>query len=390
MKLAPISDDGQCPACGFRGTLEIGDNCPECGGAFDEDKFDATVAAGDWRIGLRGVGFCNNCKQKMHFNSGLICSKCGTPAAEGSIETIEPEEIQEEVADSSSIGTFDEHTQHANLIDSPIPEPDLEVHELNRSHRKLSDQPERPTSQYYRNERMSHYGLAIGKLVGCCLVALLLALILPHFQGFFIPLGILTGFGMAHSELLRAKESGHAAKSASLQERMESGELPKLFILFLRGFRSDMKTQENMSRITPGLEIESTEQKILSRLPQYEVIAIGDPEEDIPKLGAARLYFTDEDWQTAALNLMEKASLIVMRPGSGRFLTWELEQIAEHFGGEKFILCGYRAGMTSYANFVRKHEAILKIDPEPKKIPFFVTFNNDWTLCEEVYFSGVF
>lgn len=251
-------------------------------------------------------------------------------------------------------------------------------------HHLIPEQMETPS--HFRKKQLGHLFCALGKLMGCIAIGALLAFAFPVAEGFFIAMSVLTGFSFARSEILNAKVAGHGARSAKLQLDMEDGRLPKHFILFLRGFGLDMKTTENPMRYTQGLEITTTEQQIAARLPAgHTLIAIGDPEEDVPKLGALRVYCDHHGWQEAVLKLMNDAAFIVMRPGDGPFLSWELEQIAERVGGEKFILCGYRAGMNAYAKFIRKHESILKIDPEPKRIPFFVLFNRDWTMRAEVF-----
>jgi hypothetical protein len=56
-------------------------------------------------------------------------------------------------------------------------------------------------------------------------------------------------------------------------------------------------------------------------------IAIGAPGEVLPQLGAARAYFTNEEWQSAVLNLMDKARLIIIVPGPGRWVEWEIRNV---------------------------------------------------------------
>ena len=56
-------------------------------------------------------------------------------------------------------------------------------------------------------------------------------------------------------------------------------------------------------------------------------IAIGDPGERIPELGASRSYLPDDDWQETVKALMLKAKRILLLAGSGKSFDWELDQI---------------------------------------------------------------
>ena len=53
------------------------------------------------------------------------------------------------------------------------------------------------------------------------------------------------------------------------------------------------------------------------------MIAIGQPGEDLPTLGAGRFYVTDDEWQTVITNLMSQAQLVVLQIGSTKGFWWE-------------------------------------------------------------------
>ncbi len=63
----------------------------------------------------------------------------------------------------------------------------------------------------------------------------------------------------------------------------------------------------------------------LSRLGPF--IAIGQPGERLPRLGAARAYFSDDEWQSAVIDWISRARLIVMIAGRTPWVQWELRQI---------------------------------------------------------------
>lgn len=59
------------------------------------------------------------------------------------------------------------------------------------------------------------------------------------------------------------------------------------------------------------------------------LIAIGEPGEKLPPIGAARTYLSDQDWQQAVLGWIEESLLIVMIAGSTQWIRWELHRILE-------------------------------------------------------------
>jgi len=56
-------------------------------------------------------------------------------------------------------------------------------------------------------------------------------------------------------------------------------------------------------------------------------VAIGQPGERLPPLGAARLYVEDKDWKSRVLELLNRAKLVLIYGGSTPGLGWELEQV---------------------------------------------------------------
>ena len=58
------------------------------------------------------------------------------------------------------------------------------------------------------------------------------------------------------------------------------------------------------------------------------MIAIGEPGEAVPKIGASRAYFSDDDWQTGIAQWIEAASVIVVLCGTSPHLGWEIDQIS--------------------------------------------------------------
>lgn len=57
------------------------------------------------------------------------------------------------------------------------------------------------------------------------------------------------------------------------------------------------------------------------------LIAIGRPGEPLPELGAARTYWTDEDWQSAVEATVYRADNVVMIAGLSQGLRWEVDKL---------------------------------------------------------------
>lgn len=60
---------------------------------------------------------------------------------------------------------------------------------------------------------------------------------------------------------------------------------------------------------------------------RFTVIAIGKPGEELPEVGALRLYVADEVWQQCVADLLQKARYVVIRPANSDGLNWEINYI---------------------------------------------------------------
>ncbi len=88
------------------------------------------------------------------------------------------------------------------------------------------------------------------------------------------------------------------------------------------------------------------------------VVAIGAPEEKMPSLGAARLYVEDAKWREAALGLIRRARLVIMRVGGSPGFWWELEAAVRGKSPEQLILLVPKNQM-AYENFQRSSRKLI-------------------------------
>jgi hypothetical protein len=119
--------------------------------------------------------------------------------------------------------------------------------------------------------------------------------------------------------------------------------------------------------------------------PFGEMVVIGRPGEGLPRPGAAALYSSHDEWQSLVTDRMSTARLVLIRPGDGAGVLWELGRAREIVSPEKLLI-------VINANTDRKYQQIRqkvgKAGIEvPADIPWrwpggrrgFVLFSCDWT-----------
>src|SRR5262249_29795330 len=68
------------------------------------------------------------------------------------------------------------------------------------------------------------------------------------------------------------------------------------------------------------------------------IVAIGDPKDALPQLGAYRDYVNESNWQEHVRAYIRTAKVIVLIPGHSHWIQWELAQILEGDFLDKVIL----------------------------------------------------
>lgn len=108
---------------------------------------------------------------------------------------------------------------------------------------------------------------------------------------------------------------------------------PREPILYLRAFSEEYG--ERIDAFFPRTE----EEKLAAFYGTYgPTVAIGNPEEEIPLLGAVRIYFADEVWQAGVLYLMSVAKLVVVQAGFAPGLLWELGVARFRLAPERLVI----------------------------------------------------
>src|ERR687891_1738659 len=100
-------------------------------------------------------------------------------------------------------------------------------------------------------------------------------------------------------------------------------------IVYLRPFGADQAKIANRwssrLRISPREGLETTYEQRLARTLRKVApfVAVGDPTERLPLVGAARVYAADEEWQETVDELTDRAGVLLVHAGESEGLAWE-------------------------------------------------------------------
>jgi hypothetical protein len=151
-------------------------------------------------------------------------------------------------------------------------------------------------------------------------------------------LGVLAAVALGQTcRTLARKRRGVSAKAALAEDRRPP-------IVYLRSFQDDGVFQPGtFFLVNDWLRTlsEKTAEDNLSHLlePFGPVVAIGRPEEEMPEVGAARIYVGDDHWQDLIVDLLsDRGALAVLQAGGTRGLQWELETVAAMLRPEQVLL----------------------------------------------------
>lgn len=143
---------------------------------------------------------------------------------------------------------------------------------------------------------------------------------------------LIGGIALAKGGSLILRYSRPRARRDPIRTLAHGGRAP---VLYLRSFADDEEAARRGGIPTGGLmrfaEIESREELFATVLGAFgPVVAVGRPSEELPPLGAVRLYFPSDTWRSAVAKLMDRSSLVVIRLGTGEQLWWEFDHAVRH------------------------------------------------------------
>ena len=116
-------------------------------------------------------------------------------------------------------------------------------------------------------------------------------------------------------------------------------------------------------------------------------VAVGDPTEELPLLGAARVYAADEEWQMTVDELTARAGVVLLQTGESEGLAWEVDHVVGLGAPERVILALPLAGKRKERSRPERYDAFRRRfgDVFPRRLPEsighcqFAYFDSDWT-----------
>ena len=163
-------------------------------------------------------------------------------------------------------------------------------------------------------------------------------------------------------------------------------------VIYLRSFKDDKVTSHPISE--SGMPLFYTEEEYLvDVLNEFgPCVAIGQPGEKLPELGAARMYLDNNIWQDKVREFLAASQLIVLRAGNTQNFLWEVEQSARSLRPEHIVILIPRQ-KNIYDQFrLRANQYLPKPLPENSKEPAiiwgmrgmgslsgYIYFDQDWT-----------
>jgi hypothetical protein len=120
---------------------------------------------------------------------------------------------------------------------------------------------------------------------------------------------------------------------------------PRPPVLYLRSFQDDQVLRTDL--VGSRARAQAWRRFIRGRLEELMAlavrgigpfVAIGAPTEQLPPLGAARAYFSDDTWQSAVIRWVDSAGLIIAVVGPTKWIRWELDTIVGRDAVTKLII----------------------------------------------------
>jgi hypothetical protein len=163
-------------------------------------------------------------------------------------------------------------------------------------------------------------------------------------------------------------------------------------IVFLRSFDDDGSESDrswsSRVRASPWERYITHEQRLARTLRKVGPFkTVGDPTEELPQLGAARVYATDEDWQVTVEDWIAHAGVVLLQTGESEGLSWEVEHAVALGTPERVILSLPPAGKHKGRSRPERYEAFRRRfgNVFPRGLPesiehcLFAYFDSDWT-----------
>jgi hypothetical protein len=167
---------------------------------------------------------------------------------------------------------------------------------------------------------------------------------------------------------------------------------PRPPVVYLRPFETDgVEAPRRRGRLRPVRSWlgETTFEQRVARLVAdvAPMLAIANPSEALPEMGAKRLSACDDEWRDKVASLTSRAGTIIVHSGASDGLAWEIEHALDRRAPERVIVVlpldasrGQRSREERYASFAARFATVF-----PRGLPDragdsqFLFFDADWT-----------
>ena len=131
------------------------------------------------------------------------------------------------------------------------------------------------------------------------------------------------------------------------------------FVLYLRGFESDVYNKHKLKR---GEFSEDILSKVVSKGLRIQLCAIGMTKEVKCPLGGRRVYVEDAIWEQEVFELMKKADKIVYRVNDRPSCLWEIQKSKDVYEKCVFVV----DDLEKYNNVRKALDGMVELPPIPK------------------------
>lgn len=305
----PESAEAVCDSCLKPGTPSSNGICPACGEPFQVAQ---TLVS------------CHSCGREVYVSPEGTCSSCRC--------VIEPEKVVAYIQKTSEVES------------QPVPEPDWSSIE----------------SDYRSRRRRGYLHSLFALLLSALSVGLVVVSVVTSYRAASSvpdvgsrvgkaagPIVTLAMCGILGPMLYGASHQINAARRAMQRDaRLVLRDDRRPPVIYLRSFIHDASRQSSthVAKMRYGIPLyvfrpSAHEMRLASVLKRIgPVVAIGQPGEDLPDLGAYRLYVENDYWKAEVLRLVNSAKLVVIRVGPTLGTYWEIVKVFRNVPCEKIIL----------------------------------------------------
>lgn len=149
------------------------------------------------------------------------------------------------------------------------------------------------------------------------------------------------------------------------------------FVLYLRNFADDddldrAESRQGIPVLTHLLLSGRGEEEQIGRVvsPVGKLVAVGEPGEQLPYVGAERLYLPANNWHTTMRALIQRAQLVVLVLGDGEGTMWELVECVRLLPPDRLVLLVPML-WDEYDEFRRDADKHLAALSNPPALPLF-------------------